>query len=284
MKLIFLCRFQRCCVSMVRIGHVMITSKSQSLIGLKQKDYISFTQNPLWLQRLSKFSLFWAVTQRSGLLPSYGSIGFQLLWQEKRELRELGSSVLPQPGSDPLPTSPHTHFCCPEWVLRPCPGLKGLAGDILCVPRKERRTSSGTTDHLTDLVIKGREHQRENQQWQRQWGKWTASLDNFPEGDTTHLVRLIENLFQYFVSTLWVCQMKYWRTSSGKCHLKALDHCLKPLHQAEPFYKASVVVTVLNKTVYNIKEKAYKKQLFSERENLPRFSFQLFVFLKTSFR
>lgn len=269
---------------MIRIGHVVITSKSQNFNLLKLKDNFSFPRSPLWIPWSSSVSSFWAMTQSSRLLPSFNSIGtdgFQLLWQHKYPRRIWG--VLP--ASDHF-ISLQTHFCWPQWFLGPCLKARGMASIAFCLPMKEKRAGNG--DHWPSVLSwfssACREHQRPYWQWLRQWKKQTVSLDDFPEGNTSYLVCWNKNLSQYFISTLWVYKIKHWPTSLGKHYPKALDHGLKLLCQAKPFSKHPLLWLFWIKTVYNIREKAYKNQLFSERENLPTFSFQFFVVFKHSFK
>lgn len=276
MELIFLCRFPCCCIRVVRIGRVTITGKSQSLRGLKQRGF--FLPLTKWVTGAASLLLgtsLGAETQRARLHPSHSSAGTRS--SQRREQRQArGAFYCLSPGVTQSSIT-YTHLGLP------CAGSKGLASVVFLMPKEEERTGNGdprpslpsgfsSAGNLQGHTNSGGGSKESQQSLQM----------TFLKGTPPAWCVWLRNLSWYSINTLWVYKMKYWQTSSGKCPLKALDYCLKLLHQAKPFYKASVVVAVLNKTVYNIREKAYKNQLFGEKENLPTFSFQLSVFFLNS--
>lgn len=140
MQLIFLCRFQRCCISVVRTGRVMITSKSQSLRSLKGREFFLPRTKCVRVQQHSlRVAPFGAETQRAGLHPSdsgAGAPGSQSLQQRREHRRPSGALYCLSPQV------PHSRIAYTHSGL-PGARSKGLASAAFLVPREERRTRNG---------------------------------------------------------------------------------------------------------------------------------------------
>lgn len=181
-----------------------------------------------------RVSPFGAVTQKARLLSIW-----QLHWNLRlpvtiareeiaREERVENQEELCTASAGKWPTLTSVW---PEGALGPIPGWRiWLVLPSTCPGRREE-PEMVTTDHLYYMAGNIRGHTNSG----RGSKEKAVSSDDLPEGTTTHLACLIENLSWYSINTLWVYKMKYWQTSSGKYHLKALDHCLKLLHQAKLF-------------------------------------------------
>lgn len=234
--MIFLCRFQHGCINVVRIGHVVITGKSQSLSHFKVL-FLIHTKSficPVVLQRIS-FQSGDSKLQATSIFQLHWNLWVSVAMATQVHVEHLGALSCLRPTSQ---VSSDTLLLARKnpWALR----ARRLSRIAFYLPRKEeRRTEYG--DHWSSLpswissTCRGWEAGVECQQWPRHWKKWTVSLDHLPEGNTTHSLCLNKNLSQYFISTLWIYKMKHWPTSLGKHHLKAPYHGLKLLCQAKPF-------------------------------------------------
>ena len=140
MQPIFLCRFQRCCISVVRTGRARITSKSQSLCSLKGREFFLPRTKCVRVQQHSlRVPPFGAETQRARLHPSdscAGAPGCQSL-QQRREHRQPSRALYCLSPQVTHSRITYTHLCLPG------ARLKGLASAVFLVPREERRTRNG---------------------------------------------------------------------------------------------------------------------------------------------
>lgn len=213
-ELIFLCRFPCCCIWVVRIGHVTITGKSQSLRGLKQRGF--FLPLTKWVTGAASLLLgtsLGAETQRTRLHPSHSAAGTRS--SQRREQRQArGVFYCLSPGV--------TQSCITYTHLGlPCARLKGLASVVFLVPKEEERTGNGdprpslpsgfsSAGNLQGHTNSGGGSKESQQSLQM----------IFLKGAPPAWCVWSRNLSWYSIDTLWVYKMKYWQTSSGKCPLK----------------------------------------------------------------